>query len=668
MDNTPALVQPFPHATIRTKARASSALFAICVALVAPRVEAAIPSARLIDWTANVAVGVPGGIPYRNGTTLNVTDAPYNADPTGTDDASLAIQAAVNAARPGDVVLIPEGRYRINRPISVGANRDNITIRGAGIDVTTIDTRTNTAFSIGSSSDYQWAWPSSGNTIISPTAKGSTQIELESASAFAIGQLVAISYSNQEDTDQIRNGATPVVSVFGYPRARRQLTRVVGKSGNTLSISPSLYFSADPGVVARVNIAQQTTDFSGIEGLTVDGTNGQMIFPIIFEQSYACWLKDVKVKQTANYGIYLTNSFKCEIRGMVIVDRKTGGSNGAGILCGTVSASLFEDNIILNIFPGVEVNFSSTGNVFGYNLMENPAGGTLNTNHGPHNSFNLYEGNVTPNIQSDGYFGSASDDTFFRNWIHGTNIARTIRTFRVSLNRFTRNYSLVGNIIGEAGGTATGVLPYSFGNPNMGNAIYTGTAKPSAGDFWDDWGATATVTTRTSNTAGTITLNKGKMAVGQFAHLVWGTNRLQFTVSSVTGNAVTFTTSSGSALPNQGDTVSVFMGPNGYQELDLDVGATTYLLGNYNYNTRSIPASESLAGTTLPASMYRTSKPAFFGTLPWPAFDSTNPNPNFTSIPAGFRQINGTPAPESTATSLPAAPSALKVLPPATAP
>ena len=45
-----------------------------------------------------------------------VTDAPYNADPTGARDATTAIQMALDAvaALNGGVVYLPAGKYRLN--------------------------------------------------------------------------------------------------------------------------------------------------------------------------------------------------------------------------------------------------------------------------------------------------------------------------------------------------------------------------------------------------------------------------------------------------------------------------------------------------------------------------------------------------------------------------
>lgn len=617
-----------------------------------------LPAARRVDWTANVAVGVPGGIQDRT-RLIDVTQAPYNADKTGNSSASASIQAAVNSAIPGDVVYLPAGIYRIDTGVSIPHNRDGITVRGAGMEATILDVRANNAFSVGSGSDYNWAWPTSNNMVTAGLAKGSSSVELPDTSAFSVGQIIRIVFENVTDEKLIAAGHVPALAVGGYSYLRRHTTRVTGKSGSSLSFYPPLYYSPPVGLNAKVNVAQLQSDFVGLEDLTIDGANGSMIFPIVFEQCYGSWVKGVKITNTNNYGIYVTDSLQCEVRECVIRDRKVGGSNGAGILVGGVGASLFEDNIVLNIFPAFEVNFSSMGNVVAFNLMENPFGGTLNTNHAPHNSFNLYEGNVTPNIQSDGYFGGASDDTFFRNWIHGTNITRSMRTFKVALNRFTRNYSLIGNIIGDPG---AGGEPYSFGNPNMGNSSFDGTVRPVLGQFWRDWKAQGTLVMRNSDTAGTVKLTNGTFFVGQLGYLVWDNKRVQISASSVGSTGVSFSDSLGPALPSVGTQVSVFMGPGGYQESDLDVEATTLLRGNYNSRDNAIPVREALGSDTLPDSLFRSSKPAYFGSLPWPAFDPRHPKPSFESIPAGYRYAKGTNVPGlPQAPAVPNPPSGLSV-------
>jgi hypothetical protein len=107
---------------------------------------------------------------------------------------------------------------------------------------------------------------------------------------------------------------------------------------------------------------------------------------------------------------------------------------------------------------------------------------------------------------------------------------------------------------------------------------------------------------------------------------------------------------------------SIYPGPNGFQEIDLNVEATTLRKGNYNYKDKSIPAVESMGGNSLPSSLYLNAKPSWFGTLAWPAFDPTaaNPNPSYLSIPAGYRFVNGGETPGAAGT-IPQAPTIARV-------
>jgi hypothetical protein len=232
--------------------------------------------------------------------------------------------------------------------------------------------------------------------------------------------------------------------------------------------------------------------------------------------------------------------------------------------------------------------------VFAYNFCENNytfgiMGCSIDCNHGAHNSFDLYEGNIASVFQCDGYHGSASDITAFRNWFHGTCDTSSPKTDQfgrcVSLNRFSRNCSVVGNILGRTGYTyihdnadnGTGYEQryiYNLGLPNMGNGGFSGYAPP-----WKD---------------------------------------------SLTPSA-----------PNG-------PGPGGYQELDRDVAKTTIRKGNWNAKDAGVPSSESLGADALPMSLFRSSKPAWFGRLTWPPFDPSHPKQSYEAIPAGYRYTHGT--------------------------
>jgi hypothetical protein len=77
---------------------------------------------------------VAGPIPQPSGS-VNVTQSPYNADDTGVNDSTTAIQNAINAASAaGESVYLPQGTYRVSAALTV----DKVTIEGAGEWYTTL--------------------------------------------------------------------------------------------------------------------------------------------------------------------------------------------------------------------------------------------------------------------------------------------------------------------------------------------------------------------------------------------------------------------------------------------------------------------------------------------------------------------------------------------------
>lgn len=614
------------------------------------------PSSRLTDWTPGTRTGVVGGIAqYRPGgasqriTLIDVTAAPYNADDTGATNAAAAIQSAINAATSGQVVWIPAGDYLCTTSISVGTKK-NITVRGAGIGATRLILQGNAKIGIGSESDYTWTYPSTNNTVTAGLAKDSTVLTMANTSAFAVGQMIHIKFENQTNNTAIESGLEPVVSVAGYPNMRRQKSRVTAKTATTLTIFPPIIHAPAAGLAATVHVAQLWSENVGLEDFEIDCTGCTNAFPVYLSQCYNCWLYRIKSTNCINYHVFLVDTLQCEVRQCWLDGRQGSGTNGAALLWNCNTAGLVTESVLARVFPCLEVNHGSCGNAFLYNVLERASGqggGMMNVNHGPHNSHNLYEGDLTPNFQADGYFGSSSDDTFFRNWFHGAILGFGNFTFTTSLNRFTRNYSLLGNITG-ASGYKDGA--YSYGNPNLGNSSFTGTAQPTLGDFWADWAMTATLTTRTSDTAGVITLASGSLATAQLFHLTWGTtSRLIVNLGgTVAGSVVTFSGGSGTALPAQGSTVNVFPGPSGFQESDLDVEASTIMKGNYKCLAAgggSIPAGESLGADTLPLSLaYGDTPPADWPSgFPFPPIDATDPaaSQDWERTAAGSWFVNG---------------------------
>lgn len=632
-----------------------------------------IPAPRRTIWTPGVHTGVVGGIAqYRPGgasqrvTQVNVVT--YGADPTGNTDSGPAIRAAIAVATAGQVLWFPAGLYLIATSIIMAASKKNITWRGEGIGTSKLILLGNVVIAFGSNSDYQWSYPSTNNQVTAGMTQGSTEITIASTAAFSVGQLINIQIENETDNTEIQAGAVPNVSVFGYASLRRPKHRVVSKTSTTLTIEPPIYFTPRAGLTVLVKAAQIQGEGVGIEELEIDCSQCSNGFPFSFEQCVNCWVYRVKVTSTANYHIYVTSCLHMEIRQCWFDGRRAGGTNGAALLHASSSGTLMIHTVLARNFPCIEVNFGSCGNAFVYSVFERLAGlngGMMNVNHAPHNSHNVYEGNISPNVQSDGYFGGSSDDTLFRNWFHGAIVDQSSTTFTFSLNRFARNYNVLGNILGWSG-FKNGAM--SFGNPNMGNPFFTGSAQPTINDFWNDWKATATLTVRNSDSSGVMTLHSGILVAGQLAHLVWNPgpivtpNRRIFTVPTggASGNTITIggvASDSGTALPIVGTVMQVYMGPAGYQETDQpDAQGSAILRANYfalAAGGGSIPAEQALGGDTLPDSLVYDSQPSDWPVAyAWPPIDPTNPavSQDFNRLPAGTWFITGV-WPEDTATA-----------------
>jgi hypothetical protein len=597
-----------------------------------------IPATRRVPWIPGVTVGVPGGIPART-TLINVTQAPYNADNTGATNAQPAIQAAIGAAAENSVVYLPAGTYRMGSAIGFGqgwTGKNNITVRGAGMGQTIlVGNYTGNGMIYVTNTDSAAA----ASAITAGLAKGSATITIADTSAYGVGQPATITAANDPDL--------PVFSIRGYSNLRGQKVRIVSKTATTLTFSPALYESYGGGARAvTVSPVGQNGFYArgiGIEDLTIDLTNvptpvGGAGSGIVFDNAHRSWVKNVRIKKATNYPLNLNNCSELEVRGCWVDSLKTpNGTNRAGILVNHVSASLFEDNIIVEQQPNIEVNFLSSGNAFSRNYCSSNSFG-IDTNHAPHPQFNLYEGNVALGLFiADGYFGSCSDDTVFRNKFNAT----------VSFKRFTRRYNVACNYLFDG---------FQLGKPYIGNNNHNGEANyPS--DPWQDFeNATtpylvATLTGRTANDAGTLTMatKVGSLSTGwQWVDVVWdGGAALGFQAGTVSGLTVPIGPYivQGS-LPAVGTAVRVYTGPGGYGELDLGVAATMIEGGNRRTDNNSVSA---LSGDVPSSYLYGETKPQWIidaetqlgrsFTLKGFAPETTATHTN-EDIPAGYRFAN----------------------------
>jgi Pectate lyase superfamily protein len=467
----------------RSRPQTNKAIFTISVGLCLVTIPAAtsnatvIPVDRTAPWVGNV--GVPGGIPNRTIIYKNiVTD--LGADPTGVEDCATIIQSAIANCPVGQVVYIPAGIFRLNSRVYL-ASKQNFTLRGAGMGATIIKSTSSSGYFLFGS--QEWPPPSMYVPITAGATRGSNTITVSNTEPFSVNQPMSIA---------------PDLPVWahnlgGHPdsdRTMRITFKVREKTATTVTFDPPCPFDfsgmspkARPfkGPRAGQNFIQGV----GIEDLTIDLSNSQAGLAIELQQAYGCWVKGVEVKGALNRQMRFGTVLRSEVRKCYTHDVRGSGPNHEGInFDGDCCWNLVEDNICSR-GGGSPIQFGdNTGanscNVVAYNYVLNtdPGFWDISFNHAPHDMLNLAEGNVIDNFKDDGYYGSSSHNTLFRNRI----------AYHVELKHFCTYYNVVGNVLGTAGFSNayeteqpdySNKPVYALGFPNIGNTSYRGIFGPT---------------------------------------------------------------------------------------------------------------------------------------------------------------------------------------------
>ena len=443
-------------------------LVSVTVLAVATTNAVIIPDDLRITWQGNV--GVPGGIPNR--TTIFTT---LNPGVTASD-----INAALAACPSNQVVFLSAGVYNINELIYFDKHA-GVTLRGAGPGLTIIS---NTVTGVGASVMSNGSGKSGATPITGGYTKGSTSVTLSDASGLNVNDIVILS---QDDKAGL---------VFAKTTGQHLYQRVIvtAKSGNTISFNPPLVTTFE-AVLNPLCTRQNETGlrFSGIEDMTMTAPNVKNI--IWFDSTYACWARNVEFVGCDEASIWITSSLRFEMRQCHGRDTRSTNQAGYGIyLYKQTSSCLVEDNIFSGLFAGVMIT-GGTGHAILYNYSTDSyvpsfshQVGNMNMNHGPHGMMTLWEGNFTEQFQNDGYHGSTSHQTLFRNVAHGLHPSKNGNRKMIDLCRFSYYQNIVGNVLGNPSWssdpecqyemvgqpryTAVSVI-YRLGYPNMGNNSLT---------------------------------------------------------------------------------------------------------------------------------------------------------------------------------------------------
>lgn len=427
-----------------------------------------IPPDRRVDWTTT---GVPGGIPERTEVCATLDAAMYG---TMAMDASPALLQAINDCPSSEdapmVIEIPAGDYLLGSSIDLG-EKSWITIRGAGASQTRI---------VSAGRAFRLGWGSAtpiAATVVSDAVRGSTQMTLSGVDGVFAGGFLAIDIPDPSF----------VFSTSGPGRSLKQIVRVTSIAGNDVSFEPALFWDFNDAP-QLTGFADMMTQGVGIEDMLFDHEgqgDGESVF---FDQCYGCWVRGVHSRMPLSFHSVAANSMFCEIRDSYFEDSQTYGPDNAGIaLYGMNVGWKIENNIFFKTFPGIEAQYGTSANYFGYNFGHQVeagwefSGAMFSDNHGAHDMMNLWEGNVGEMLQADAYYGSSSHGTLFRNHFTAQNAAKQGNFKALSLDRWAYYYNIVGNVLGGPGSTyayydvdvdgfgyENGTI-YRLGYPNIGS-------------------------------------------------------------------------------------------------------------------------------------------------------------------------------------------------------
>jgi hypothetical protein len=552
-----------------------------------------LPVDRVIDWS-HAGVVQPGGaqgIPNR--TTICATIDAALGD--GVTDAAPALQTALDACPANQVVSLPAGTFKLAMKVRID---HGVVLRGAGTTKTKlVESGANIVLT-----SYKGEEPESNKLhAVAWTdgfARGATTLTLTDASALRVGQALILDQLN----DTAVTARVPLVSPVGsdgtcglgandcisltnvpsfctdgtyaVPRALIQTVEVQAIDGNVVTIAPPLYLAHDPALSPRAAFWDgDDLRYAGVENLTIDARNGDAAVRVSF--CAHCWLKGVEIDHFARGAVWLSYSRHAEIRDSRFTMNQAAAPENYGLEIDDTSESRIENNILDALTSGVEVSYSSHGNVIAYNYATNAAPSSQTVyadmgSHSVHTYMNLWEGNVVTQLAFDVVWGSSSHQTLFRNRVTGYLEPRPDAkggrwsgwNWPLLIQAWQRFYNVVGNVLGTT---------------DVQNGYEAAYAAIST-----------SVTVHTPTCQGACGLSVGPVYILGY----WRTN----------------------------DTTDL-------ANYDPLTAGTLLRWGNFDASTRStrFEASEVPAGVpvprgrALPPSLYLSSKPAWFGAVPFPA-------------------------------------------------
>jgi hypothetical protein len=576
-----------------------------------------IDPTRAMDWSQ---AGIPGGLPDAGWTQCGATIAAY----TGT---ASTINNALAACGTNQYVLLGPGTFNLSTSIDFKA-KSHVVLRGSGA---------NSTFLVFSGSSAMANCGSSATTLIgicghlsdywsSPTvytwtagyAQGSNSITLSGTSGIATAGSgnPSLLFLNQDDDGYTGYPASgSAVDNGGYFVCADQYTATPSVTGcsvdgpdGTLPSPFTHRWQQDIGVATAVNsgtgvvtlaqplkhpnwrsgqsptaiiLVTSSVVSSGVENLSIDmGSNSGFNYGIMFAGAYQCWVSGVRIMNESKWAIGAGYSSHLQIQNNYLCNGpEDPAADPYGIRFYDTADNLIVNNIIQKIRAPLVFDSPDVGSVIAYNFAVNDyyasdAMFPAYWDHSTGDDFHLWEGNIGAGSGIDNYHGTHLDETTFRNFLTGWEScangqcgATTLKDFgtaALGYSGYNRYGNIIGNVLGTPGYTNIYQTATFGGN---GSAYYLGVGNSGI--------PTDPLTASTSLRWGNYDVVTGAVRwCGNSADTGWSTT------CASTSEVPTSAPSYPNSVPTKGD----------------------------------IGAGQS----ALPASFYLSSKPSWFGSLPWP--------------------------------------------------
>lgn len=400
-----------------------------------------VAPSRSIDWRA------AGAGPIPNRTTICATLSPGAT--------ASQITNAISACPSGQVVKLNAGTYNLSGGIQFN-DKSGVTLRGAGPDATFLVFNGGCGgggFGGGNICVYNGNrnYPVGGEANIvnwvGGYAKGSTTVIFDAKPNLQVGSLVILDQLEDGTTDPgiaipwvcgDHPGACSIDAGGGPGRDNRQQHQIVTVTSiEAGACEPSCDIGITPGLYMPSWRASQRPQawYSndtpitgvGIEDLSIQSLAGSPndVANVQFWNARDSWIRNIRSVFAEESGaishhVFAVQSVHLTVRDSYFFKSKANESESGGFNVNLGGDHLIENNIY-QFITNPQYMQAMNGSVIAYNYSINHLYGTgdwmihSSISHGVANAFNLFEGNDGLGLQMDAWFGGSHLLTAFRN-------------------------------------------------------------------------------------------------------------------------------------------------------------------------------------------------------------------------------------------------------------